>query len=154
MLTTMENPARPHARGFTLTELLVTMTLIGVLAAIALPGYGETTRRVLRQDARLALLRIQYRQEQYFSRHLHYATALAGSPDALGLPARSDAGHYLLHIETPAGSGYLAVARADPAGRQARDVRCAQLAVDEAGQRRVGDAHGQWQDEDPDRCWG
>lgn len=142
-------------RGFGLLELLISLAIAATLAALAIPGYAEITRRSLRQDARLALMRIHYRQEQYFAMHHAYAGQLeAGiAGDALGLANRSDGGHYLLQLEA-SGDGYVATATADPAGRQSGDAECAAFTIDESGRRRSADAGGQWQEEGPGRCWG
>lgn len=142
-------------RGFSLVELMIALAIAAVLAVIALPGYGEVTRRSLRQDARLALLRIQHRQELHFIEHHEYAHAIAGDPaaGALGLAGHSDDGHYRLSVET-SGMNYIAIASIDPGGRQARDMRCARLGIDHTGRRLVADAAGGWRDDDPDRCWG
>lgn len=141
-------------RGFSLIELLITMTIVGLLAALALPGYTRTVHRALRQDARLALLHIQHRQEMAFASNLTYAPQGSGSsPPAM--PRRSEQGHYLLELLISAdGMAYTALARADPAGRQASDAPCAMLSVDESGHRRSANAAGSWRDDDPDRCWG
>jgi type IV pilus assembly protein PilE len=140
-------------RGFSLVELMITLAVACILSAIALPGYSEFTRRVLRQEARLALLGIQHRQELHFIEHHQYAMSLAPPPAGLALPAHSEAGNYLLHIEGNGnGTGYLAVAVA--AGRQSRDQRCVRMALDETGRRLVGNAGGGWREADPDRCWG
>ncbi len=143
-------------RGFSLIELLVTMAIAGLLAALALPGYSHVITRALRQDARLALLRIQYRQESFFVSHLAYSPRLGdGDPPGLAISARSDSGHYLLELGTSAdGMAYTAVARVDPAGRQSTDLQCTQLAIDQTGRRRSADAAGNWRDDDPYRCWG
>jgi type IV pilus assembly protein PilE len=143
-------------RGFSLIELLLAMAITGVLAALALPGYSQLMHRALRQDARLALLRLQHRQENHFANHLAYASQLGdGAPPGLAISPRSESGHYLLELQTAAdGMTYTAVARADPAGRQAQDVHCAQLAIDETGRRRSADATNAWRDDDPWRCWG
>ena len=135
-------------RGFSLVELLVTMAIMGLLAALALPGYTRVVNRALRQDARLALLGMQHRQEVLFARNLRY------SPDP-ALPARSAHGPYLLDLRVAAdGMSYVVLAQADPAGRQGSDSGCAQLTLDAAGRRRSADASGTWRDDDPHRCWG
>lgn len=140
-------------RGFTLIELLITMAIAGLLAALALPGYTRVVNRALRQDARLALLQIQHREEVVFANTLRYAPQ--GESQVAAIPARSEQGHYLLDLRVSAdGATYVAVARADPAGRQASDSLCAQLAVDETGRRRSANSAGQWRDDDPHRCWG
>jgi type IV pilus assembly protein PilE len=143
-------------RGFTLTELLVTLAIAGLLAGLALPGYSHVINRALRQDARLALLRIQFRQEAFFANHLIYASQLGSSDESgLGISPHSDGGHYLLELQTSAdGMHYTALARIDPADRQATDSSCAQLTVDATGQRRSANAANNWRDDDPHRCWG
>ncbi len=42
-------------RGITLVELLVAVTVVGILTAVAVPSYGEYTRRAARSDAQLTL---------------------------------------------------------------------------------------------------
>lgn len=44
-----------HQRGITLIELLIAVTVVGILTAIAVPSYGEYTRRAARSDAQLTL---------------------------------------------------------------------------------------------------
>jgi type IV pilus assembly protein PilE len=142
-------------RGFSLIELLVTMAIAGLLAVLAIPGYTHVMNRALRQDARLSLLRLQHRLEVVFASHLSYAAQGGnGTGDPLP-PARSDLGHYLLELRIAAdGMSYTALARADPAGRQASDSHCASLAIDETGRRRSADSANSWRDDDPYRCWG
>lgn len=142
-------------RGFSLIELLATMAIAGLLAAIALPGYTHVVNRALRQDARLSLLRMQHRQEVFFADHLSYAPQGGNGTPGPAVPARSGQGHYLLELRVSAdGMSYTALARADPAGRQASDARCSQLSIDETGRRRSANASGNWRDDDPHRCWG
>jgi type IV pilus assembly protein PilE len=141
-------------RGFSLIELLVAMAIAGLLAAIALPSYNQLVTRAQRQDARLALLRLQHQQEIVFANHLSYSRRADRNPPGPALPERSEQGHYLLALRIAAdGMSYTALARADPAGRQASDLHCAWLSIDETGRQRSADASGNWRDDDPHRCW-
>jgi type IV pilus assembly protein PilE len=143
--------------GFTLVELLVAMTIIAILSALAWPGYGAIMQRAQRTDARLALLSIQHLQERHYATHLRYAARLGSTPDAetLATSGRSQGGHYQLSVTTSGdGQRFTAVARASTDGRQQHDHDCEQLSVDETGRRRSPNASGDWTEADPQRCWG
>jgi type IV pilus assembly protein PilE len=143
-----------RAAGFTLVELLVALGVAAVLSAIAVPSYRQVVQRALRQDARLALLRIQGQQERHFTQHLRYAGRLQPPIDAegLGLEPLSEGGGYRLFLRADDnGLGYTATARAT--GRQADDNDCALLWLDQSGQRGSEDAAGRPHPPGEGRCW-
>ena len=131
--------------GFTLPELLVTLAIVGILSAIAWPGYGAVMRRAQRDEARLALLGLQYAEELRYQNLLSYSDAIdtPAATGGLGLSARSASGSYRLTVELlDSGQRYLASARPVSPGPQAADRVCALLTIDEAGRRNASDADG------------
>ena len=52
-------------RGFTLIELMITIAVIGILAAIAYPSYQSYVRKARRSDAQQLMLAISAKQAQY-----------------------------------------------------------------------------------------
>lgn len=57
---------RARANGFSLMELLVTVTIIGILLAIAVPNYNEYIKRSSRSAAQSELLELASIQEKIF----------------------------------------------------------------------------------------
>lgn len=60
----LRTPTR-REHGFTLIELMITVTIVAILAAVAIPSYREYNKRANRSSAAQILLNIQNRNEQY-----------------------------------------------------------------------------------------
>lgn len=75
-------------RGFTLIELMIAVTIIGILAALAYPSYQQHVIRSNRSEAQQFMLKIANREEQYLLNSRQYATCCAPfvNPDELNLP--------------------------------------------------------------------
>lgn len=68
--------------GFTLIELMVTVAIIGILAAVAVPAYTDYVTRGKIPEATSALASMRVRLEQYYQDNRNY-----GSDDAnCGVP--------------------------------------------------------------------
>jgi type IV pilus assembly protein PilE len=144
-------------RGFTLIELVVVLSIMGILSALAWPGYASVMHRSLRVEARFALLRVQQLQERHFASYHRYASSVNASAEADGLQMSSttESGNYALSLQTAAdGQSYVAIARVAPAGRQLRDTSCQQFSIDTIGQRRFTGIDGRWQIDQGGSCWG
>lgn len=118
--------SRRHGqRGFTLTEVLIAVAIIGILAAIALPSYSAYVQKARRTDAKEALLRIQLEQERWRANNASYAGKLV---DDLGWSeAKSAEGHYSLALSDASATSFTATATA--IGIQAKDTSCKEISL-------------------------
>ena len=62
------------ARGFTLIELMVTLIVVAILMAIAIPSYRKSIIKGNRRAAQAVMMELINRQEQYFVANRVYAT--------------------------------------------------------------------------------
>lgn len=124
--------------GFTLIELMITVVIIGIIAAFAIPGYQNYVKQARRSDATIALTQAATRQERFFTECNWYAASLAGtrscgtsSTGVLGLTGTASAeSHYTLSVSAGAlnaatcsqfSCGYTLVATPVASGPQAND---------------------------------
>ncbi|MGI4846598.1 MAG: type IV pilin protein [Janthinobacterium lividum] len=66
-----------YDRGFTLIELMITVVILGILAAIALPSYSNYVIRGKIPEATSGLASRQVKMEQYFQDNRSYVGAPA-----------------------------------------------------------------------------
>jgi type IV pilus assembly protein PilE len=103
-LTIAPAPVRRRARGFTLIELMITVAIVAILAAIAMPGYSAYIRRAKVPAGLDALQAYFTRMEQRFQDNNSYAGSSA-SACAIAAPTVP---YFNFACVLTAGNGYTA----------------------------------------------
>jgi type IV pilus assembly protein PilE len=135
-------------RGITLLELLIVLVVVGILGALALPGYRQYMLRINRTEAMTALLQLQGTEESFYLQHRMYTDNIAAAPPAgLGLSASSSIRYQLSVAVAADGQTYIATATPVPGGGQEADQDCLAFSIDARGRRAVSGAR------DTRYCW-
>lgn len=150
-----------ESAGFTLIELVVAVSIIGILTAIAYPTYLDQVRKSRRSDAHTALTQLANSQEKFYWNCNSYTRfILAGSATAavsancnqanstLGYnTTTSSNGYYNLSINPADANGY--TLRATATGAQLEDTACRTLTLTSTGQKTSADSGGMA----TTKCW-
>jgi len=144
-----------NRKGFTITELIITMAIIGILSAIVIPMYTNHIRRARRSDAKVALENVRAMEEQFRAENGSYTfnpqdLVSFGWPSNGGNAIDYNPGDYTIPVAggiAADASGFIATATPRAGTRQDRtDGGAANgwLAIDADGNKTSGGADDKW----------
>ena len=71
---------RHRQAGFTLIELMLTVVIVGILAAIAVPSYDSFVKKSRRSEAKALLTSVQSQLERCYTLNITYTHNAASTP--------------------------------------------------------------------------
>lgn len=136
-----------HVAGFTLIELMITVAIIAILVAVAMPSYEGYLRKSRRADAQSFTQEVVARQQHFLLDRRAYGGSITDAPAAGGLgmtiPGNVAAFYTVAMAVDNAAAPPTFTVTATPTGKQTYDP-CGMLSID---QRGVKSASG------TGRCW-
>ncbi len=117
-------------QGFTLIELMITVAIIAILAAVAYPSYTDYVQRGYRSEGQALLNDTAAAQERYYAQNYVYITDVADIAK-LNTRTSSSTGKYTLTVSTAANDGGYTLT----ATQQFNDGTCGNLTLDALGNR-------------------
>jgi len=114
-------------KGFTLMELMITVAIIGIIAAIAIPSYQDFINKSRRSEAHAGLTKMQLQQEAHRMMNSAFASAFGTGSNDVYEPT-SD--YYTFTLSGSANT-YSVIATAK--STQTADTACTPMTIDQTG---------------------
>jgi type IV pilus assembly protein PilE len=93
-------------RGFTLIELMITVAIVAILAAIAIPNYRDYVVRSQFTEAKTGLADLRVRMEQFYQDNRVFPSACVSGTPSAGQIQASAGDHFAFDCGSPSTSGY------------------------------------------------
>ncbi len=147
-------PFLARRRGFTMIELMIAVTVLAILSAVAYPTFMDAIRKGRRADAYAALALAMQAEERHRTNNTAYSESLTD----LGLSSASPEGLYALSVVAGSASAtaYVVQASAKSDRSQTADTNCRTLRVTVSAGSIVYsslNSAGAVYTATPDRCW-
>ena len=130
--------------GFTLIEVLVTVAIIGILAAIAYPSYMDQVRKSARAEAMSSVMDAANKLEQFYVDNRVYTTSLSD----IGVNSTTESDFYTLSISTSEGGHAFEIKAQASGGPAAQDTDCTSFTITDTGKKGSSGSGG------VGLCWG
>ncbi len=132
----MDKHLKPN--GFTLSELMIVVAIVGILASMAYPSYTAYIQRGRRADAEGILVQDAQFMERYYTEQQPQTYAFAGTtslPITTVPPSTSGtASYYTIAPPVVSAAGNTFTITATPVNSQASDS-CGALSIDQTGNK-------------------
>jgi type IV pilus assembly protein PilE len=130
--------------GFTLVELMIALAVLGILVAIAYPGYLDQLRKSRRAEGMAALLELAERMERHFADQGTYDQHAGGADMDAATVWKNTTVHGHYHLSIDAGTSTLSfTARATPTGKNGQDRDpCGTFVINAQGIRSLDTTNG------------
>lgn len=152
---------RNNLRGFTLIEIMIVVSIVAILAAIAVPSYQEQVRKSRRSDATAALTAAASLQERWYFQFNGYTDSVDDIGGASGSLVSSE-DFYTVAVSNNAGEGncvgggairfncFTLTATPVAGTTQASDDDCASFTLTQLGERHAQNSSA---NDTTDQCW-
>lgn len=126
------------SKGFTLIELMITVAIVAILAAIALPSYQQYVLKSRRAVAKSFLLDVSAKQQQFLLDARTYATTL----NALNISLPAEISNYYTASFSTTPTATTFTIQVVPKNGQEKDLNGATITIDSTGLKEPDSA---WQ---------
>ena len=138
---------RARQRGFTLMELMITVAVVGILAAVAFPSYTQYIVRANRSAAQSFMFSVNNKQEQYMLDARSYAANLTALN--MTVPVEVSERYDVTVASNMAATPPTYLVTAAPKGVQlSRDTKCRTLTLSNLGVKTESGTASSFAD-----CW-
>ena len=138
---------KSYQQGFTIGELMISVAIVGIIGAVAVPAYTEYMLKGRRAEAKAMIFKIAQRFERCFTEHTTYV--FSGSTASCPRPTNdleiaADNPLYYTFSIAPTATTYTITATASATYGQDRDTNCQTFTLNQAGSKTSSPGNTCW----------